>query len=181
MMVIVCQYRICKDEDGTLRMLNVPASFCPDCRERLRSRDSRVRGFLDTAGEKHLLRHRRLICRKCGRIHSEMPDFIVPEKRYTAGAVLGAFSLEVSDSGENSQSCAAEDSTIAGWILQIFCRIQVIFSFARRWFCVIREREFAAHMSDLLDSLTEGNLIRENYGEYIRWLYSIDHHICCVE
>ena len=180
-MVIVCQYSICEDEDGTLRMLNVPVSFCPDCRERLRSRDSRVRGFFDTDGEKHLLRHRRLICRKCGRIHSELPDFIVPEKRYTAGAVLGAFSSEISGSNEKSPSCAAEDSTIAGWILQIFCRIQVIFSIVGRWFCVIRKGEFAMHMSDLLDSLADGNLIRENYGEYIRRLYSIDHRICCVE
>lgn len=178
-MVISCQYRIYKDKDGVLRMSGVPVSFCSDCQERLFARDSRLRTFFDIDGEKHLLRHRRLICRKCGRIHSELPDFIVPGKRYTADAVLGVFSSELS--GEGSPSCAAENSTISGWILQIMYRIWVIFSFLHKWFYMSRNREFLMCIFDFLNLFSDEALSLENYVKYIRLLYSIDYHICCAE
>lgn len=178
-MIIICQYEMYKDKDGVLRMRNVPVSFCSDCRERLAVRDSRLRSFFDADGEKHLLRHRRLICRKCRKIHSELPDFIVPEKRYTADVVLGTFSSKIS--GKENTPCAAENSTISGWILQIFYRLWVIFRIFQNWFRASGNCEFMLKIFGFLCSLADEISVRENYGECIRCLYSIDYHICCVE
>lgn len=186
-MLIVCRYKIVKEEDGVLRMINVPSSFCPECGERLVSRDSRLRTFLDADGERHFLRHRRLICRKCGRIHSELPDFIVPEKHYTADAILGVISgVESSVDGKwdlekEDPACAAENSTISEWMLQIFCRIQVIFCVLWKGVCTFRRCGSMLQFLDFLEPFVAGELIRRNYGQYIQCLYGIDHCICCVQ
>jgi len=60
---------------------------CPKCRGELKPRDRRRRRLSDAEGTKHVYSLRRLRCRKCGKLHTELPDFIVPYKRYSAEVV----------------------------------------------------------------------------------------------
>jgi len=63
------------------------AISCPKCRGELQQRDRRRRGLIDAEGTKHIYSLRRLRCKKCGRLHTELPDFVVPYKRYSAEVV----------------------------------------------------------------------------------------------
>ncbi|MFT8710427.1 MAG: DUF6431 domain-containing protein [Sporolactobacillus sp.] len=55
---------------------------CPCCGGSLRVVGSRLRKVADLSGEQKTLRLRRLRCQTCGRIHHELPDFVIPYKRY---------------------------------------------------------------------------------------------------
>lgn len=48
---------------------------------------SRKRGLIEYSGEKKTLVIRRLRCHGCGRIHHELPDLMVPYKRYSCESV----------------------------------------------------------------------------------------------
>jgi hypothetical protein len=52
---------------------------------------------------------RRLRCRSCGKIHTELPDFILPYKHYEAPAIQKTLD------DEPDASCAADDSTLRRW------------------------------------------------------------------
>ncbi|MEW5785724.1 MAG: DUF6431 domain-containing protein, partial [Bacillota bacterium] len=45
---------------------------------------SRKRTFINEAGEREILIIRRLRCKNCKRVHHELPDIIVPYKRYNS-------------------------------------------------------------------------------------------------
>lgn len=57
---------------------------CPCCQGNLRCIGSRLRGCLDEMGAKMVLSIRRLRCLGCRKIHHELPDKLVPYKRYEA-------------------------------------------------------------------------------------------------
>lgn len=57
-------------------------------------------------GESHTLIIRRLWCGKCGRVHHELPDAVVPYKRYDAETIE-----EVLSPKDNSPSFPCETST----------------------------------------------------------------------
>jgi len=59
---------------------------CPKCQGELAAYDRRKRPYLDENGDKHPLSVRRLRCQnqQCRRLHTELPDFLVPYKRYAA-------------------------------------------------------------------------------------------------
>ena len=48
----------------------------------MRVRDSKQRSVLDEAGEKYIFRLRRFWCNNCKKLHSEIPDCIIPYKQY---------------------------------------------------------------------------------------------------
>ena len=52
---------------------------------------------------------RRMKCQSCGRIHHELPDCIVPYKRYSIQLIVSA----VSDKGEATEIFPGETSSIA--------------------------------------------------------------------
>jgi hypothetical protein len=52
---------------------------------------------------------RRLECQSCERIHHELPDLLVPYKRYDAESIEGVVSEPA------RQDIAADDSTIGRW------------------------------------------------------------------
>lgn len=60
---------------------------CPICSGSLSVRDSRKRTYVNPNGTKQGLWIRRLVCGKCGKIHSELPDWIVPYRRYTQESI----------------------------------------------------------------------------------------------
>lgn len=70
---------------------------------------SRRRVWYRSGGDRIQLVIRRLQCERCGKIHHELPDLLVPYKRYDAASIEGAVA-------EPPQSdSAAEESTLARW------------------------------------------------------------------
>lgn len=80
---------------------------CPNCEERLKVIGSRKRGIIEYSGEKKALIVRRLRCLGCGRIHHELPDLIVPYKRYSSETV----ELIISSSNAETEDYPCELST----------------------------------------------------------------------
>ena len=82
---------------------------CPCCQERLAVIGSRRRVWYKSSGEKTKLIIRRLCCEMCKKIHHELPDMLVPYKRYDAESIEGVVS-------EPARSdVAADESTISRW------------------------------------------------------------------
>lgn len=63
------------------------SNACPDCNEKMKVRDSRKRTILDECGEKYIFSLRRFQCSTCKSIHLELPDCIIPRKRYSRNAI----------------------------------------------------------------------------------------------
>jgi len=57
---------------------------CPRCQAELAAYDRRKRQYQDENGDRHPLSIRRLRCQNpdCRRLHVELPDFLLPYKRY---------------------------------------------------------------------------------------------------
>lgn len=92
---------------------------CPICGGKLSGRDSRVRQLIGADGNVMRLRIRRLRCKGCGRIHSELPDIVQPFKHYASAVIQ-----EVLDG--NTDGCPAEDSTIRRWRLEFASAVKYI-------------------------------------------------------
>ena len=90
-------------------MRSAETNSCPCCGGALEVIGSRKRKAWQSSGEPLLLVIRRLRCVRCRRIHHELPDLLVPYKRYTAD------SIEPVVSGEKKVAVAADDSTIRRW------------------------------------------------------------------
>ncbi|RYL96481.1 hypothetical protein EWH99_13730 [Sporolactobacillus sp. THM7-7] len=82
---------------------------CPCCGEKLNVIGSRRRNYRERSGEKKVLMIRRLRCTDCQKIHHELPDFLVPYKRYQAEC------LEKALSEPETCDVAADDATIYRW------------------------------------------------------------------
>ena len=65
---------------------------CPHCSSELRRNGWRKRSSTGMDGVRHTYLLRRLLCRRCGRIHHELPVFMVPYKRYEAQVIEAAIS-----------------------------------------------------------------------------------------
>lgn len=84
-------------------------NYCPCCNGSLEVIGSRPRGFISGTGEKTILIIRRLRCRQCKRIHHELPDILVPYKRY------GSESVEAVVTENSVLTVAADESTLGRW------------------------------------------------------------------
>jgi len=62
---------------------------------------------MEYSGEKKMLIIRRLRCSECNRIHHELPDVIVPYKRYNSEAIENILSVKP----EHADDCPCELST----------------------------------------------------------------------
>ncbi|MEK3885645.1 DUF6431 domain-containing protein [Paenibacillus sp. PL2-23] len=63
-----------------------------------------------SSGERAKLIIRRLYCRPCARIHHELPDLLVPYKRYDAESIEGVWAEP------DASVVAADESTISRWL-----------------------------------------------------------------
>lgn len=84
-------------------------SVCPCCDGQLNVIGSRRRAYINGAGETIALIIRRLGCKSCGRVHHELPDILVPYKRYNSE------SIEAVVEGGAALTVAADESTISRW------------------------------------------------------------------
>jgi len=72
-----------KAKQGYLIVVNFDIPRCPTCRSILHPRDSKKRFLIDSSGEKHEFRLRRLLCEKCRKLHLEYPgDHMIPYSQY---------------------------------------------------------------------------------------------------
>ena len=76
-MIILTQYRIV-NKDGIYRAVSDTPSTCPVCQGPLKVRDSKRRQVILAGGETRTFSLRRLKCTRCGLLHQELPDLIVP-------------------------------------------------------------------------------------------------------
>lgn len=81
----------------------------PCCGEKLKYIGTRARKYRKSLGEQITLRIRRLQC-TCGKIHHELPDILVPYKRYEASCIE-----QVVSEPAGASTIALDDSTIYRW------------------------------------------------------------------
>ncbi len=83
-------------------------------------RGLRKRKLIDTDGQKVALMIRRLCCRKCCRLHHELPDIVVPYKRHSAEtieAIIGGG--EVAEEKRTAQRIAAWWRMVGAYFLSV--------------------------------------------------------------
>ncbi|MFC7751602.1 DUF6431 domain-containing protein [Paenibacillus thermoaerophilus] len=82
----------------------------PCCGEALSVIGSRRRKLVSESGDRRVLSIRRLRCGQCRKIHHELPDCIVPYKRYESACVE-----QVVTEPESVSTAAADDATLRRW------------------------------------------------------------------
>lgn len=117
-MVIIKHYSLQRKENSEIfyvrSMENLP---CPFCDGTFKVIGSRPRILFRQDGSTIHLVIRRLQCRACSRISHELPDLVVPFKRYEAETIADALS---STPSADTSCCPCEDSTIRRWKLWFF-------------------------------------------------------------
>ena len=110
---------------------------------------SRSRKLINNNGEKILLMIRRMKCKKCGRIHHELPDCLVPYKRFCVEMIAEAVTSEISDS-----TFPGETSTLI--------RLRVWFKLFHDYVSRLREHFLLLYKTDIsaIDLKTTGGLQR---------------------
>lgn len=110
-MVCIKKYSLVPDVNNThYHVKSQERSICPVCNSPdLAAIGSRQRKVFTGSGERLLLVIRRLRCRRCKRVHHELPDVIVPYKRYSSEDIEG-----IIESGTSNASCGSccENSSI---------------------------------------------------------------------
>jgi hypothetical protein len=96
-LVIIVQYREERDEEGIIYIISEEDSVCPVCIGKLKVIGSRRRGLTNSAGYDETLVIRRLRCKRCGKIHHELPDKVIPYKRHCTETVENIINGEVDD------------------------------------------------------------------------------------
>jgi hypothetical protein len=107
-MIIIAEYQLILDKDSSNKyyVKSEESNVCPVCgNPELKVIGSRKRGVLKGDGEAIILIIRRLRCLDCKRIHHELPDMLVPYKRYSS-RVIEAIVDDISD------EISCEDSSI---------------------------------------------------------------------
>ncbi|QNU66246.1 hypothetical protein EHE19_015370 [Ruminiclostridium herbifermentans] len=82
---------------------------CPSCGYGLRVVGSRKRKYINKDGDKITLVIRRLKCSNCKRIHHELPDILIPYKRYESCNIENVLT------DLKNSTVAAEESTFYRW------------------------------------------------------------------
>ena len=102
-MILVENYNLSKDENGRIAIKHPPPAKCPQCGKWMWSDGCKERRAKNSRGEAEVYRLRRLRCKRCGKVHIEIPTCIIPYKRYNAESI------------ENPDVCSADESTIRRW------------------------------------------------------------------
>lgn len=140
-MIIIAKYNLIPDgtDQNKLRVKSEEKSICPIClNEILKVIGSRNRRALDNKGENLIIVIRRLRCSTCKKIHHELPDILVPYKRYLSSCI---------------------EAVVEGQGDRIPCENSSIYRI-KRWFKVM-----AAHIKRSLAAIAaRGNTVIETGG-----------------
>lgn len=108
--IIIARYHLAEKPSGKIHsVVSEEIVPCPCCLGDLRCIGSRLRGCLDEVGTKMILSIRRLRCLTCRKIHHELPDRLVPYKRYEAKV------LELTHAGNLDAVIEPALSTVNRW------------------------------------------------------------------
>lgn len=89
-MIIITKYKLIpyETDQNKLHVKSEEKSICPIClNEVLKVIGSRNRRALNSKGENLIIVIRRLRCSTCKKIHHELPDILVPYKRYLSSCI----------------------------------------------------------------------------------------------
>jgi len=120
---------------------------------------SRKRGFINPEGNNIKLVIRRMKCAGCGKIHHELPDFLIPYKRHCAETI------EQIIEGAAEGVCG-EESTLK--------RVQRWFSGMAQYFAGCLES--IAARQGMASAVNSGSLLRrikDRFGQRVGWLKSL--------
>jgi hypothetical protein len=108
-MVILSKYELFENPKREFFVRGGEQISCPCCGGFLKVIGSRSRKYIDEAGEKVVLNIRRLRCGQCRKVHHELPDILIPYKRYDSN------SIEAVITGGNGIMVSADESTLYRW------------------------------------------------------------------
>jgi len=98
-MVIISNYSLeFKRDSGYFKVKSKEDVPCPICDNELKVYGSRKRTLFKQDGSKQVLIIRRLQCKQCEVLHHELPDVIVPYKRFESDAIESVLIADNSDS-----------------------------------------------------------------------------------
>lgn len=136
---------------------------CPCCGGELKVIGSRLRTYIKDTGEQKKVRIRRLRCRECRHIHHELPDRLLPYKRYEARC------FEKAIQSADPVDVAADQSTLFRWN-------RWFFDFIDYWLACLRSiaRRFQLDLASAnpasMDSLTALEHLGRIFGDAPGWL-----------
>ena len=93
--------------------------MCPLCSGDLSVRDSKRRQVIESDGSRSHFSLRRLKCNDCGKLHTELPSFMVPHKHYASEVIEAELDGTRDD-------CHADQSTMNRW--------KRVFKVQKNWF-----------------------------------------------
>ena len=113
-MVIIAQYRLIVNMLKQIICEVLENPVCPLCQETLKPRDSRWRIWCEEGHDVYHIKVRRLYCKHCRRLHTELPDCLSPYKHYTSETIEGVLDGVVTPHDEESESYPCE-ATMERW------------------------------------------------------------------
>jgi len=116
---------------------------------------SRKRKIVHATGEKSVLVIRRMRCTACRKIHHELPDCIVPYKRYEAACVENVITSEPSE-----VDAAADNSTLYRW-RSWFC------SMATCWLGCLESIAIRYQLDVVKESSVPSQAAHHRFGRYV--------------
>lgn len=112
--IIATEYEVEEMEPGGPFIIhNRAVPICPKCGMLLTGYDRRRRSVILSSGEKASFLLRRLLCRRCGQLHLELPDIMKPRKHYEARLITGTITGSVNHCPADSGPIEAEPEEAA--------------------------------------------------------------------
>lgn len=90
---------------------------CPNCSGELRLYDHVMRIVKTKKGVKNYIYIRRMKCQKCGKIHRELPQHVLPYIQYDKDIVMGVLSGQITSDDLDYEDYPCE-MTMVRWILR---------------------------------------------------------------
>jgi len=125
---------------------------CPCCGDQLQVIGSRKRKYINKLGEEVTLIIRRLRCKKCKRVHHELPDILIPYKHHES------ISIENVLSETDNSDAPVEESTIYRW---------------KRWFGQLSKKKTSILPSDKMRYSVQNSISMFVITSYPKWLARI--------
>ena len=106
-MIVASKYTVFPHKKGGFYIVNNEKPTCPDCNGSMTVRGSVKRIVKDSDAIDYTFRLRRLRCLTCNKIHTEIPDLMLPHKHYSR-KTIEQYLREKAD-------CAADNKTLYRW------------------------------------------------------------------
>ncbi len=165
-MCITAKYILTIDTTGEYICKSLETPICPCCGTKLKYRDTRRRIMKKEGGVVVFLLLRRLYCRKCRRLHIELPACLSPYKQYDVEVIEGVIDGIVTEDDLDSENypCAATMERWKNWIKSKKAKIDTILESIRT---VLMEMEYE---HTLKNSYSFEQFRSDFFDEVYHWL-----------